>query len=97
MSKGNLWRIILAVGGAIGLAQAIGLSCCGQESPRWIAENGNVERARRVLRTIRGDGDIDAEVASWGVPNVDAVRLPDLRNLALRCTSAQGARAAALY
>ena len=71
LSKGNLWRIILGVGGAIGLTQAIGFVCCGQESPRWIADNGNAARARRVLKKIRGDGvDIDAEIASWGVTSV---------------------------
>jgi sugar porter (SP) family MFS transporter len=89
LSKGNLWRIILGVGGAIGLAQAMGFVCCGQESPRWMAHNGNAERARRVLRTIRGEGaDIDAEVASWGVSNVDASRNEEEESLLARTDDA---------
>lgn len=85
LSKGNLWRIILGVGGAIGLAQAIGFVCYGQESPRWMADNGNVVKARRVLRKIRGEGaDVDAEVASWGVSNIETVRNEEEESLLAR-------------
>lgn len=67
LSKGQLWRIILAVAGAIAFVQALLLLLGGQESPKWMAENGKPSRAKRVLRKIRGDhADIDAEVASWG-------------------------------
>ena len=91
LSKGNLWRIILGVGGAIGLAQAIGLMCCGQESPKYIADNGNVVRARRMLRKIRGeDADIDAEVSSWGVANVEAVRNEEEEGLLANSNSDAG-------
>lgn len=67
LSRGQLWRIILGVGGAIALAQAVGLGVGGQESPKWMADNGKPSRAKRVLRKIRGhEADIDAEVAGWG-------------------------------
>lgn len=67
LSKGQLWRIILGTGGAIGLVQAVAFMTAGQESPKWMADNGKPGRAKRVLRKIRGKSvDIDAEVASWG-------------------------------
>lgn len=89
LSKGNLWRVILGVGGAIGLAQAIGFVCCGQESPKWMAENGNVVKARRVLRRIRGEGaDIDAEITSWGVSNAHAVGNEEEESLLARTDDA---------
>lgn len=68
LSKDQLWRIILAVGGAIGVAQAVGLLLAGQESPKWLADNGNGGHAKRILRRVRGHkADIDAEVKGWGV------------------------------
>lgn len=67
LSKGQMWRIILGVGGAIALVQAVSLAVGGQESPKWMADNGRPSRAKRVLRMLRGhEADIDAEVAGWG-------------------------------
>lgn len=72
LSKDQLWRIILAVGGAIGIAQAIGLLLAGQESPKWLADNGSGRRAKRILRKIRGhDANIDEEVKGWGVESTE--------------------------
>ncbi|KAL8705672.1 MAG: hypothetical protein Q9225_008013 [Loekoesia sp. 1 TL-2023] len=69
MSKGNLWRIILAVAGAVGLLQLAGLFLV-PESPKWLAEHRSPQNARQILRRIRGHkADIDAEVKAW---NVDA-------------------------
>ncbi len=68
LSKGQMWRIILGVGGIIGLAQALAFVFGGQESPKWMAENGKLTRAERILRKIRGqDADIEAEVKSWNI------------------------------
>ena len=67
LSRGQMWRIILGVGGVIALVQAVALALGGQESPKWMADNGKPSRARRVLRKLRGqEADIDAEVEGWG-------------------------------
>ncbi|KAG9947008.1 general substrate transporter, partial [Aureobasidium melanogenum] len=68
LSRGSLWRIILAVGGAIGAVQAVGLFLGGQESPKWLADHGKERQAKRVLRKLRGHkANIDDEVKGWGV------------------------------
>ncbi|KAM0720110.1 hypothetical protein Q7P37_004246 [Cladosporium fusiforme] len=67
LSKGSLWRIILGVGGVIGVLQAIGLLLGGQESPRWMADHGKPSGARKALRKLRRhDVDIEEEVHAWG-------------------------------
>jgi MFS family permease len=67
LSYGQMWRVILGVGGAIGLAQAIAFALGGQESPRWMADNGKPGRAQRILKKMRGkDADIEGEIRSWG-------------------------------
>jgi MFS family permease len=72
LSKGSLWRIILAVGGAIAVAQAIGLAIAGQESPKWLADHGQERQANRVLRKLRGhEADIQEEVEGWVVGSSD--------------------------
>ncbi|KAL9600653.1 MAG: hypothetical protein Q9179_003136 [Wetmoreana sp. 5 TL-2023] len=69
MSKGNLWRIILAIAGIIGLLQLAGLFLV-PESPKWLAEHRSPQDARQILRKIRGHkADIDAEAKAW---NIDA-------------------------
>lgn len=68
LSKGQLWRIILAVGGAIGILQAVGLAIAGQESPKWLAENGQGKKAKQILRKIRGHtANVEEEVSGWGL------------------------------
>lgn len=70
LSKGQFWRIILAVGGVIGVAQGIGL-LFSTESPRWTAEQGYSSQAKRTLRKIRGhDANIDEEFSAYGVGDV---------------------------
>ncbi|KAL6703895.1 Bifunctional purine biosynthesis protein PurH [Coniothyrium glycines] len=67
LSHDSYWRIILAIGGAIGLLQAAGL-VLSAESPKYLAEQGNLSLAKKTLRRIRGDhADIDEEISTWGV------------------------------
>jgi len=67
LSRGQLWRIVLGVGGAIGLGQVFGL-LLGVESPKWLADHGHTREATRILQKIRGSKfDAAGEVASWGV------------------------------
>ncbi|KAI4184159.1 MAG: hypothetical protein L6R41_004950 [Letrouitia leprolyta] len=72
MSKGNLWRIILAIAGAIGVLHFAGLFLV-PESPKWLAENRSPQRARHILRRIRGHkADVDAEVKAWNIDATDS-------------------------
>ncbi len=67
LSKGNLWRIILASAGGIGLIQIAGLLLV-PESPKWLAEHRSPQHARDVLRKIRGRKvDLEEEVKAWNV------------------------------
>jgi MFS family permease len=67
LSYGQMWRIVLAVGGAIGAAQAIALFFSA-ESPHWTADQGKTRVARTMLMKIRGDGfDVEDEMAHWHV------------------------------
>lgn len=71
LSKGNAWRVILAIAGLIGVLQLVGLLFV-PESPVWLAEHHQrVGRAKRILQRIRGRGaDIHAEIKDWNVsPN----------------------------
>ena len=72
LSKGQLWRIVLAVGGAIGLVQAVGLLLAGQESPKWLADQGKEKEAKQILRRIRGhSANIEEEVVGWGIQSAE--------------------------
>jgi MFS family permease len=67
LSYGQMWRVVLAAGGAIGAAQAIALFFSA-ESPTWTADQGKTRKARTVLAKIRGDGfDLEEETALWHV------------------------------
>lgn len=71
LSKGQYWRIILAVGGVIGVGQSIGL-LFSVESPKYLADQGQPSTARRVLRRIRGDKfDLEEEISGWGAAGAD--------------------------
>ncbi|KAK2786141.1 hypothetical protein FQN53_006903 [Emmonsiellopsis sp. PD_33] len=68
LSRGSLWRIILAVAGAIGVLELLGLFFV-PESPIWLAEHQRASQAKRILQRIRGkNADIEAEVKAWRVP-----------------------------
>lgn len=67
LSKGQLWRIILGVGGAIALIQMVGLVLGGQESPKYLADMGKVSQAKSVLRKLRGPhANVEEEIAALG-------------------------------
>lgn len=67
LSKGSMWRIILAVAGIIGGVELLGLSLV-PESPIWLAEHQHLGHARQVLQRIRGkNADIEGEVKAWKI------------------------------
>lgn len=67
LSKDNLWRIILAVAGAVGLVQFLGLALV-PESPKWLSEHNQPQRARQILQNMRGrKANLDDEVKAWNV------------------------------
>lgn len=66
-SRDSMWRIILATGGGIGAVQLLGLSLV-PESPKWLAEHHSPERARAILRRVRGHkANIEEEVKAWNI------------------------------
>ena len=70
LSRDSLWRTILGVGGVIGLAQFLGLFLV-PESTKWLAENGRPQRAKEILRRIRGPkNDLEDEISGWNVHSV---------------------------
>ncbi len=81
LSHGQMWRVILAVAGVIGLSQFVGL-LFSVESPKWQADHGQPREAKSNLGRIRGhQADIQEEVAGWRVQNEDE------RNGMSRCFS----------
>lgn len=84
LSHDSYWRIILAAGGVIGIVQSLGL-VLSVESPKYLADQGNSTKARRILRKLRGDKfDLTEEITSWGVDSAEAVEGKPL-NPALGC------------
>jgi len=70
LSKGSLWRIILAVGFGIGLLQGIGL-CFVPESPAWLATHKDPQKAVQTLQRIRGsENSIAEEIEEWDTKTV---------------------------
>lgn len=79
LSHDSHWRIILAIGGLIGIVQAAGL-LLSVESPKYLAEQGNITLAKKTLRRIRGEqADVDSEVSDWGVAGAGNVNGTDYR------------------
>ena len=71
LSRGSLWRIILAAGAGIGLVQGIGL-CFVPESPAWLAAHKDPQQAIRTLQRIRGHGNsISDEIEEWDTKTVE--------------------------
>lgn len=65
LSYGNMWRVVFAVAGGIGVVQSLGLWFV-PESPKWLAERGQVDKARRILKRVRGRGvNIEEEMGGW--------------------------------
>lgn len=66
LSRGSLWRIVLAIAGGIGLLQMAALFLV-PESPKWLADHGRSPQARTIVQKIRGvDADVEEEVDGWG-------------------------------
>jgi len=85
LSKGRLWRVILGIGGVIGLIQLAGLFFA-VESPKWLADNGKAGLAKRELRKIRGHAvNVDKEVAGWGIESSEEQE-GEICALLLKCT-----------
>ncbi|KAB8228433.1 putative MFS glucose transporter [Aspergillus alliaceus] len=65
LSRGNMWRVILAIAGVIGCLELLGLFLV-PESPIWLADHQKGNVARQVLQRIRGKNtDIEPEVEGW--------------------------------
>ncbi|CRG86165.1 putative metabolite transport protein YBR241C [Talaromyces islandicus] len=65
LSRDSLWRNILGVGAALGIAEFFGLLLV-PESPVWLAEHQRTNQALQVLQRIRGkEADIEEEVRAW--------------------------------
>ncbi|KAJ2777386.1 Bifunctional purine biosynthesis protein PurH [Coemansia interrupta] len=60
MLKPPLWRILLALTGAISLVNIAVLSLC-VESPKWLIMNGQVDKAYETLVRLRRGSDCTAE------------------------------------
>ncbi|CZT51345.1 related to glucose transporter-3 [Rhynchosporium secalis] len=70
LSRGSMWRIILAVGAGLGLLQTFGL-CIVPESPAWLATHKSPQEAIRTLQRIRGSGaSIQDEIKDWDTDRV---------------------------
>ena len=59
-SGSGAWRWMLGLAFVPGAILGLGMIRM-PESPRWLAEHGETQRAREVLRRIRGGNNIDAE------------------------------------
>lgn len=67
LSHDQSWRIILAIAGAVGLAQLAALSLA-VEGPKWQLSHRGVRQAQEDLRRIRGPhADVDGEIEAWGI------------------------------
>ncbi|KAH9508166.1 hypothetical protein Btru_054912 [Bulinus truncatus] len=55
------WRYMLGLAGVPGIIQFIGFIFL-PESPRWLVAKGKDDRARKVLRQIRGKENVDEEM-----------------------------------
>ena len=65
LSFGQMWRVILGVGGLIGILLLIG-SFGLVESPKWLVDAGYDSKARDALQKLRGEhADIEEEVQTW--------------------------------
>ncbi|KKY20825.1 putative mfs glucose [Phaeomoniella chlamydospora] len=68
LSRDSLWRIILGAAGILGAIEFLGLLIT-PETPKWLSEHRQANRARRILQLIRGSHiNIDEEVKEWNHP-----------------------------
>jgi MFS family permease len=65
LSYGQMWRLVLGLGGAVGLSLTFGLFTV-PESPKWLATTGRTREARDILQRLRGNKfDVEEEISSW--------------------------------
>lgn len=62
--NGQQWRLILLIGGIIGVVQTVALLFV-PESPSSLVASGNIEQARRELVKIRGTPNVEEELAGY--------------------------------
>jgi MFS transporter, SP family, galactose:H+ symporter len=60
-TKSGGWRWMLGLAVVPGAALGLGMLAL-PESPRWNAQRGNVQKARDVLKKVRGTENVDAEM-----------------------------------
>jgi len=71
LSFAQNWRIILGVGGMLGILLLAGLFLV-PESPKYMADKGHPNRARKVLHQLRGHKfNVEDEVNGWGIESED--------------------------
>jgi sugar porter (SP) family MFS transporter len=77
------WRLMFGLAAIPAILMFVGM-LFQHESPHWLAAQGREDEARQVLRRVRDEGDIEAEIAE--VRDVSARRssLRELTNPALR-------------
>ena len=64
LSYGNMWRVILAVAGGLGVLNCAGLFLT-PESPDWLATKGRIHLAKKVMGRIRGGQTAEEDFAGW--------------------------------
>jgi sugar porter (SP) family MFS transporter len=72
------WRLMFAVGLIPALSLFIGMFFL-PESPRWLLKHGYADKAKEVLKRIRGSVDVEDELSS--IKNVLKQAKPDWRDL----------------
>ena len=65
LSYGTRWRVILAVAGGVAALQFLGLWFV-VESPKWLAINGDVGKAKQIMARIRGKENFEDDVEDLG-------------------------------
>jgi sugar porter (SP) family MFS transporter len=62
LSSSQNWRLMFGLAAIPAILMFTGM-IFQRESPHWLAAQGRVDEARAVLRRVRNEGDIDAEIA----------------------------------
>ena len=66
LSYGSMWRVVLAVAGGVAAVQFLGLLFV-VESPKWLAMNGEVGEAKKIMARIRGKENFEDDVEDMGM------------------------------
>ena len=76
-----MWRVILAVAGGVAVLQFLGLWFV-VESPKWLAINGEVGKAKQIMARIRGKENLEDDVEDLGTAEEGQGRRTPRRGLA---------------